>query len=244
MFSRSFAFASRSIRPITQRSLSTSSGPTASSPWWSSQAAGAAVAFTALSVASLSIMSEKRKFEDPTISPQESSIAQKSLKVPIHAREVREDKPEEPVAERERVVAALSSPDVDDAADDAAKVLEEKQTEAAEPSAGAYNPETGEINWDCPCLGGMATGPCGEQFKAAFSCFVFSEAEPKGVDCVEKFKMMQDCFRDHPDIYGEEIADNEEDSSSTPQELQVSESRSEPQLKMAKDEPVTPAVSP
>ena len=25
-----------------------------------------------------------------------------------------------------------------------------------------------EINWDCPCLGGMAHGPCGEEFKAAF----------------------------------------------------------------------------
>jgi hypothetical protein len=23
----------------------------------------------------------------------------------------------------------------------------------------AFNPETGEINWDCPCLGGMANGP-------------------------------------------------------------------------------------
>lgn len=49
----------------------------------------------------------------------------------------------------------------------------------------------------------MATGPCGEEFKAAFSCFVYSEQEPKGIDCVEKFKSMQDCFREHPDIYGE-----------------------------------------
>ena len=49
----------------------------------------------------------------------------------------------------------------------------------------------------------MADGPCGEDFKAAFSCFVYSEAEPKGVDCVEKFKAMQDCFRLHPDVYGE-----------------------------------------
>jgi hypothetical protein len=49
----------------------------------------------------------------------------------------------------------------------------------------------------------MADGPCGEDFKAAFSCFVYSEAEPKGVDCVEKFKGMQDCFRLHPEIYGE-----------------------------------------
>lgn len=56
----------------------------------------------------------------------------------------------------------------------------------------------------------MAQGPCGEQFKAAFSCFVFSEAEPKGLDCVDKFKGMQDCFRLHPDVYGDEIDDDEE----------------------------------
>jgi intermembrane space import and assembly protein 40 len=53
---------------------------------------------------------------------------------------------------------------------------------------GAFNPETGEINWDCPCLGGMADGPCGEKFKDAFSCFVFSQEEPKGMDCIDKFK--------------------------------------------------------
>lgn len=53
---------------------------------------------------------------------------------------------------------------------------------------GAFNPETGEINWDCPCLGGMAHGPCGEEFKGAFSCFVYSTEEPKGMDCIEKFK--------------------------------------------------------
>lgn len=53
---------------------------------------------------------------------------------------------------------------------------------------GAFNPETGEINWDCPCLGGMANGPCGEEFKAAFSCFVYSTDEPKGMDCVDKFQ--------------------------------------------------------
>lgn len=53
---------------------------------------------------------------------------------------------------------------------------------------GAFNPETGEINWDCPCLGGMADGPCGEEFKAAFSCFVYSTEEPKGMDCIDKFK--------------------------------------------------------
>src|SRR5258708_4508888 len=61
-----------------------------------------------------------------------------------------------------------------------------EDTESADQ--GAFNPETGEINWDCPCLGGMAHGPCGMEFRAAFSCFVYSEAEPKRMECVEKFK--------------------------------------------------------
>ncbi|KAH7907457.1 hypothetical protein BJ138DRAFT_1116681 [Hygrophoropsis aurantiaca] len=76
---------------------------------------------------------------------------------------------------------------------------------------GAYDPVTGEINWDCPCLGGMAHGPCGPQFREAFSCFIYSESEPKGIDCVEKFKAMQDCFREHPEIYAEEIMDDDDD---------------------------------
>ncbi|KAI9879846.1 MAG: Oxidoreductase [Pleopsidium flavum] len=76
---------------------------------------------------------------------------------------------------------------------------------------GAFNPETGEINWECPCLGGMAHGPCGEQFRAAFSCFVYSKEEPKGMDCIDRFKGMQDCFREHPDVYGSELDDDEEE---------------------------------
>jgi intermembrane space import and assembly protein 40 len=58
----------------------------------------------------------------------------------------------------------------------------------------------------------MAYGPCGEQFRAAFSCFVFSKDEPKGVDCIEQFKMMQNCFREHPDVYGSELEDDEASS--------------------------------
>ncbi|CEG74862.1 Putative Mitochondrial intermembrane space import and assembly protein 40 [Rhizopus microsporus] len=106
--------------------------------------------------------------------------------------------------------------------DNAATVVEEKQEEADSQSA-AFNPETGEINWDCPCLGGMAQGPCGEDFKAAFSCFVFSEAEPKGLDCVEKFKAMQDCFRRHPDVYGDEIDDDDDDDEEEETAKQVEE---------------------
>jgi intermembrane space import and assembly protein 40 len=61
---------------------------------------------------------------------------------------------------------------------------------------GAFNPETGEFNWDCSCLGGMAHGPCGEEFKSAFSCFMLSNDEPKGMNCIDHFK-----YVDHPSIH-------------------------------------------
>ena len=56
----------------------------------------------------------------------------------------------------------------------------------------------------------MAHGSCGEEFRAAFSCFVYSKEEPKGMDCIERFKGMQDCFRKHPDEYGSELEDDED----------------------------------
>lgn len=79
----------------------------------------------------------------------------------------------------------------------------EQDDEEEDPRQAAFNPETGEINWDCPCLGGMAHGVCGEQFREAFACFVYSKEEPKGQDCIEKFRGMQECFAEHPEVYGE-----------------------------------------
>lgn len=75
---------------------------------------------------------------------------------------------------------------------------------------GAYDPETGEINWDCPCLGGMAHGPCGDEFKDAFSCFVYSETDPKGIDCIKKFENMRSCFKRHPEHYKDELYEDAE----------------------------------
>ncbi|EIM82636.1 uncharacterized protein STEHIDRAFT_141331 [Stereum hirsutum FP-91666 SS1] len=89
-------------------------------------------------------------------------------------------------------------------------IATEAESEEGE-SQGAFDPVTGKINWDCPCLGGMAYGPCGMQFREAFSCFVFSEDEPKGINCVDKFKAMQNCFRENPEVYGEEIMNDDDD---------------------------------
>ena len=70
---------------------------------------------------------------------------------------------------------------------------------------------SGEINWDCPCLGGMPQGPCGEEFKAAFSCFHYSTEENKGSDCIPQFRSMQECFQKHPDVYPPDEEEEEGD---------------------------------
>ena len=72
--------------------------------------------------------------------------------------------------------------------------------------------EDGSINWNCPCLGGMAAGPCGPAFREAFSCFHFSDAEPKGSDCLEQFQAMQNCMSEYPELYeSDKDSENGED---------------------------------
>lgn len=70
----------------------------------------------------------------------------------------------------------------------------------------------GDINWNCPCLGGMASGPCGSQFKEAFSCFHYSKEEVKGSECIDQFRNMQECMQRYPELYPQE----EEKENPTP----------------------------
>ena len=62
----------------------------------------------------------------------------------------------------------------------------------------------GDINFNCPCLGGMASGPCGFEFREAFSCFHYSNEESKGSDCLDKFVEMQNCMMKYPTLYSKE----------------------------------------
>lgn len=106
---------------------------------------------------------------------------------------------------------------------------------------------SGEINWDCPCLGGMAYGPCGQEFKDAFSCFHYSTEEEKGSDCIPQFRAMQECFQKHPEVYGkyeddDEKEEEEEESrlvgeqQSTEQELGSGQSNLEHKVTASTDE--------
>lgn len=157
--------------------------------------------------------------------------------------------------ERQAESKAVSQPDAQPTQHEALSASEAalKSPQELEDEVGqeaAFNPETGEINWDCPCLGGMAHGPCGEEFKAAFSCFVYSTEEPKGMDCIDKFKFvqsdlsayhsecshvltlryrgMQECFRRYPDVYGAELEDDDEADAAAATAAGVSEPSEQP----------------
>lgn len=99
------------------------------------------------------------------------------------------------------------------------------ETKEDDEPLSAVNPETGEINWDCPCLASALKPPCGEFFKAAFQCFVDSKTEPKGEDCLEQFIAMQDCFKSHPELYQKELDATEEANDDLSEEISEHESK-------------------
>lgn len=103
-----------------------------------------------------------------------------------------------------------------------------------EPQPGLILPN-GEINWNCPCLGGMATGPCGVEFREAFSCFHNSEAEPKGKDCYDAFKEMHLCMAEYPQLYGKYDEDDDDLDLENAEKALVSET--------TKTEPAEKSVS-
>jgi intermembrane space import and assembly protein 40 len=68
----------------------------------------------------------------------------------------------------------------------------------------------GSINWNCPCIGGTASGPCGYQFREAFTCFHYSTSETKGSECIDKFSALNECMAEFPTLYTSKNKQDEE----------------------------------
>lgn len=64
----------------------------------------------------------------------------------------------------------------------------------------------GDINWTCPCLGGLPYGPCGFEFRQFFECLHKSQEaddsdSAKTQECFPKFAKMKECFSQFPKLY-------------------------------------------
>eukprot|EP00184_Porphyridium_aerugineum_P003166 CAMPEP_0184696508 /NCGR_PEP_ID=MMETSP0313-20130426/3772_1 /TAXON_ID=2792 /ORGANISM="Porphyridium aerugineum, Strain SAG 1380-2" /LENGTH=194 /DNA_ID=CAMNT_0027155139 /DNA_START=185 /DNA_END=769 /DNA_ORIENTATION=+ len=66
---------------------------------------------------------------------------------------------------------------------------------------------------NCPCIAKMKEGTCGDSFIAAYRCFLESETEPKGMNCMAQFQVMQECMLSHPDEYKINEDDDDKDAS-------------------------------
>eukprot|EP00890_Picochlorum_soloecismus_P000607 jgi/Picsp_1/1547/NSC_05025-R1_coiled-coil-helix-coiled-coil-helix domain-containing protein 4 len=61
-----------------------------------------------------------------------------------------------------------------------------------------------EIALECPCVADLVQGPCSDSFKDSFSCFMRSQHETKGMDCITQFEGFQACLHRNPE-YAEEM---------------------------------------
>lgn len=62
----------------------------------------------------------------------------------------------------------------------------------------------------CPCLGDLKEGPCGPTFVHAFTCFMRSDHEDKGMDCLDQFKDFQVCLQKNPEHLAKIMEGDEE----------------------------------
>ena len=70
-------------------------------------------------------------------------------------------------------------------------------------------------------------GPCGVEFREAFSCFHYSEEEPKGKECLPKFADMQECMKQYPELYEEKKTDKEEEKEEEKEKEKAEEPKAE-----------------
>lgn len=98
---------------------------------------------------------------------------------------------------------------------------EETAVSTAEDEPKLTKEEMIEEALNCPCIATMKDGPCGDSFVAAYRCFLESETEPKGMDCMEQFTGMQSCMSKHP----EEYADDDDDDPFSVSDKKGSETR-------------------
>lgn len=91
----------------------------------------------------------------------------------------------------------------------------------------------------------MASGPCGSQFKEAFSCFHYSKEEVKGSECIDNFRNMQECMQRYPELYPQEedkaesssgsASDPPTEGSALPSETDSAPASSEPESTVPSD---------
>lgn len=101
----------------------------------------------------------------------------------------------------------------------------------------------GEINWDCPCLGNLPSGPCGPAFKEAFSCWVENRDHEENFanNCFENFSTWEHCLAENKDIY--KPSDDEEKGDTDTKTDNYVKSENDDQTKQIESSEPSPAIT-
>ncbi|XP_048771108.1 mitochondrial intermembrane space import and assembly protein 40-like [Ostrea edulis] len=77
----------------------------------------------------------------------------------------------------------------------------------------------GELNFGCPCVGGLHAGPCGYEMREFLSCNFYNSKDnndPRGQNCDDKLETMMTCIQKHADYYKEKMSGDPEDEEEDP----------------------------
>lgn len=77
----------------------------------------------------------------------------------------------------------------------------------------------GELNFGCPCVGGLHAGPCGYEMREFISCNFYNsqdKEDPRGHECDDKMYAMMQCIDKHEEYYKHKMSSDPEDEDDDP----------------------------
>lgn len=113
--------------------------------------------------------------------------------------------------------------------------------------AGFVQPN-GELNFGCPCVGGLHAGPCGYEMREFISCNFYNskdQEDPRGQNCEDKMFTMMQCIDKHEEYYKHKMSSDPEEEEEDPfaitdeQEDEVSTSHIEVSSSIVPDDSTT-----
>ncbi|XP_072016756.1 mitochondrial intermembrane space import and assembly protein 40-B-like [Amphiura filiformis] len=95
----------------------------------------------------------------------------------------------------------------------------------------------GTINWECPCLGNMISGPCGVEVRQFFSCFHDSNTKGGSAsECIDQMRSLDKCMTQYPELYPRSSKHNEgQDEEDVAESLAASTSQMELEMRNGDD---------
>lgn len=126
--------------------------------------------------------------------------------------------------------------------------IAQEEEEIYDGPTGFVQPN-GDLNFGCPCVGGLHAGPCGYEMREFLSSNYYhskDKEDPRGQGCDDKLDTMMSCIQKHADYYREKMSGDDDEEQEDPfaitenEEDEVSSSHIDVTSSIVKDKEETP----